>query len=415
MKLRQIKDVLTCVRWNVQRAIKRLRGKKISVVFLCHRPEVWGSLESVFEACNADKDCNVTIVPIPNKKQLPGKNFSHEIYEDEGAEIFFKSFPCRVINGYNHETKQWLDIRILKPDYVFFQQPYDVMRPYTYKSSQVMRYAKVCYVNYYALSANYFLFKECMPNDFLRSISLFFAQNPLEEEYIKKLISEVKKCRVRVKMTGFPRFDKLERYRMKCSNNWNLPRKAGTKRILWTPRWTTSENACNFFDYKDKLLSYIALNQDVDFIFRPHPQAFLEWAATGELSADKAKEYKGQYEQLRNAKIDQQKEYLTTFYSSDILVTDISSIITEYFLTGNPIIYCHKTDLFNNFSRKLSEGFYWVHNWDELKSTLNMLRTGDDPLYEKRQRIIKETYYINAHGAGMTIKDIIKKDFYGQD
>ena len=118
------------------------------------------------------------------------------------------------------------------------------------------------------------------------------------------------------------------------------------------------------------------------------------------------------YQNCPNAKIDFQKEYLTTFYSSDFLITDISSIISEYFLTKKPIIYCHRTNHFNHLGSKMAEGFYWVHNWEELKNAIEMLKRGEDPLFEKRQQIIRDNFYINPNGAGNTIKEIIKKDFY---
>ena len=133
------------------------------------------------------------------------------------------------------------------------------------------------------------------------------------------------------------------------------------------------------------------------------------------MSAKEASDYKKRYQNLQNAKVDVRKEYLTTFYSSDIMITDISSIVAEYFLTGKPIIYCHKKDCFNDFSRELSKGFYWVRSWDELEKTINMLKSGEDPLYEKRQHIINNVFYINPKGAGYTIKELIKEDFCGKN
>lgn len=170
---------------------------------------------------------------------------------------------------------------------------------------------------------------------------------------------------------------------------------------------------CNFFDYKDKLLDYCAAHPEIDFIFRPHPQAFIGLNATGELSEKEAAVYKAEYDKHPNTKIDYSKEYLTTFYSSDCMITDISSIVAEYFLTGKPIIYCHKKDCFNDFSRKLSEGFYWVRNWQELERTLQMLKSGDDPLKEKRQELIKSEFQISKAGAGKAIAALIKKDALG--
>ena len=112
--------------------LKRMNGEKANVVFVCHRPAVWEALHGVYDALKADEHFHVTIVAIPNKKELPDTWLYHEEYESEGAEEFWKPYGC--VNGYNYETKEWLDLRSLKPDYVFFQQPYNVARPPQYHS-----------------------------------------------------------------------------------------------------------------------------------------------------------------------------------------------------------------------------------------------------------------------------------------
>ena len=407
MNLKKIRYQLI---WEFRRLIKKISGQKINIVFVCHRPNVWGSLKTVFEECIKDTKFNVTIVTIPNKKQLPDLGLSHEIYESEGAEVFFKDFPCRVINGYNYETKEWFDLKKLKPDYIFFQQPYNICRCDAYKSSKILKFAKICYVHYAANFIGNGIFEESYPPDFIKDVSLFFAQSNFDKEILQKYQKKIY-SKGKVFLTGFPRYDNLEKYLNIECKNWNMPKSEDIKRIIWTPRWCTSENNCHFFDYKDKLLDYVEQNKNIDFIFRPHPQAFLEWAATGELPLAEADAYKQRYAVLTNAKIDTEKEYLPTFYTSDILITDISSIVAEYFLTGKPIIYCHKTDYFNDFSRKLSEGFYWVHNWDELQKAIEMLISGNDPLKEKRYQIIKDNFYIPKNGAGYKIKELIKADF----
>ena len=388
--------------------------KRINIVFVCHRPNVWTSLKTVFEACNEDARFKVTIVAIPNKVQLPKLGLLHEMYESEGAEEFFANFPCRVINGYDYVQNKWFNIKKLKPDYVFFQTPYNICRPRVYNSAVVTKYAKLLYVHYAANIIGGGVHEETYPRDFLKDLYAIYTQDEYDDQTIKQDLNNFK-VHLKTYLTGFPRYDYVKQYRGKESSNWNFPRNPHIKRVIWTPRWSTAENNCHFFDYKDVLLSYVETHKNIDFIFRPHPQAFLEWAATGELPENEAQNYKAQYNKLENAKVDFQKEYLSTFYSSDILITDVSSIIADYFLTEKPVVYCHKTDCFNNFSRKLSEGFYWVRNWGELKRTIDMLCAGEDPLYERRQQIIKEAYYINEHGAGRTIKNMIKKDFYGQD
>ena len=400
--------------WNIKKQIKKTLHKKINIVFICHRPNVWGSLKTVFEACNNDKSFNVTIIAIPNKKELPNLGLNHEIYETEGAEDFFKDYPCKVVNGYNYETQKWFELKSLKPDYVFIQQPYNICKPSKYHSKKISKYCKLCYVHYGILIFKGEVQESVYPPDFFKNVDFVFSENKEQQFVIENLAKKIN-SKLICKLTGYPRFDGLDKYRNINSDNWNLPMSENVKRIIWTPRWCTNENNCHFFEYKDKLIEYAEENKDIDFIFRPHPQAFLNWNATGELSKKEAEKHKKRYKNCNNAKIDTRKEYLTTFYSSDFMITDISSIIPEYFLTGKPIIYCHRTNHFNKFGEKMAEGFYWVHNWEELEKTIEMLKRGEDPLYEKRQQIIKDNFYINPNGAGNTIKEIIKKDFYGKN
>ena len=390
--------------------VKRLKNEKINLIFVCHRPQIWESLNTVFNSCNEDNQFNVTIIAIPNKKQLPNIGFGHEIYETEGAEDFFKDYSCRVINGYNYKTKEWIDLKKLKPDYIFFQTPYNICRPSQYNSSIVSKYAKIGYVHYGMLIFKGQVEEEVYPLDYFKNVSFVFTENKEQTEVVT-----LKAKNARVILTGYTRFDNIKKCKNIDSNNWSLPKSNDIMRIIWTPRWCTNEKTCCFFDYKDKLIEYVEQNKDIDFLFRPHPQAFSEWNATGEFPEEQADVYKKRYKNCPNAKIDLQKEYLTTFYSSDILITDISSIIADYFPTEKPIIYCHKTNHFNDFGSKMAEGFYWVRNWDELKQTIEMLKRGEDPLYEKRQQIIKDNFYINPQGAGYTIKELIKGDFYGKD
>ena len=387
--------------------LKKINHEKINVVFVCHRPSLWGSLKTVYEAMKNDSDFNVKIVTIPMKKQLPKLGFNHEIYESEGAENFWTSED--VISGYNYETKEFFDIKTLNPDYVCFQQPYNVCRPECLKSHVVSKYAKVFYVHYASNFIGSGILEDSNPPDFIRNVSFYFNQNKTDYDLIKIYNQKLNNTFTKQYLTGFPRYDELEKYKNTESEVWNYTKTDKKFRVIWTPRWCTNEGNCSFFDYKDEFLSLCKENGKLDFVFRPHPQAFINWEATGELSKENAEKYKAEYEALENAKIDFSGEYFSTFFSSDCLVTDISSIVSDYFVTGKPIIYCHKKDCFNDFSRKLSSGFYWVKNWDELSKTLSMLEKGEDPLKEKREQLLKEEYAITSETAGHKIKEIIKE------
>lgn len=415
IKINGLEQQIQCLSANLisQKHIeKSKRGEKVNLVFVCHRPQVWNSLKTVFEACNADEMFNVTIVAIPFKKQLPKTGFNHEFYETEGAEEFWKDYPCKVVNGYNYETKEWLDIRTLNPDYVFFQQPYNVCKPECLKSWNVAKYATLVFVHY-GLNTCEQMKYEALPQDFFKNLGMLFCERVADVEIYDRWKDKTGNIFTRLFLTGYPRFDLLKLYENAESPLW---KKHDTSlfRIVWTPRWTTNENNCHFFKYKDDFLDYCDRNKDVDFVFRPHPQAWLNYAQFDHFSIEKSNQYKTEYQKRENANIDETADFLPLFYSSDVLVTDFSSVVIEYFLTGKPIVYCKNDKSLFEQTDKWTEGFYYVHSWKELADTLEMLKRGEDPLKEKRQELIRSEFYLPPNGAGYEIKELIKKDFRGE-
>lgn len=389
---------------NGRLAAKRKTEEKVNVVFVCHRPAVWGALHSVYDALKADNRFCVSIVAIPNKKLLPGIGVSHENYESEGAEEFWKDYGC--INGYDYKTGKWLDLQSLHPDYIFFQQPYNNMRCDEYESGIVAKYAKICYVSYFAPCEYGRQYDDCLPEDYLRNVSLFFSQNTLDDTVIKKRVNEINRGLTRVCLTGYPKYDYIRNYAV--SGMKDTPND-DRYRILWTPRWTTNEGLCSFFDYKDKLVKYCQTDPTIDLTFRPHPQAFSEWERTGELPEKDRGTYLKIFSLGENLHLDQSRDYYPMLFSSDCLLTDMSSIVFDYLLTGKPIVLC-MPDHVKNYYNDIMDGLYRVSSWDALTETLKMLRRGEDPLAHIRKNIVSERMNINEESAGNKIAKVIMRD-----
>lgn len=384
--------------------LKKIKNEKINVVFVCHRPSVWESLHSVYDAIKEDRSFDVKIVAIPNKKQLPKLGLNHEIYESEGAEEFWNEYGC--INGFDYNTGEWFDLKSLKPDYIFFQQPYNITRCEEYKSWNVAKYAKICYLNYFSPCSFGKVYEECSPVDFLKDISFYFTQHPKDHEFIvnryKKIGSDFTKCI----MTGYPRYDYLNKVK-KSSDIWS-DHNHRRYRIVWTPRWTTNERNCHFFKFKDKLIQF-CIDNDIELVFRPHPQAFLEWEATGEFTVPEQKKLRELFDSDERLHLDESSKYLAMFYSSDCLITDPSSVIYDYFLTTNPIIYSNGDDEASGMAM-LQDGLYKAENWGDVEKYIKNLMSGKDVLKDIRKKLIKESYFINPKGSGNNIKIIIKDD-----
>ena len=208
-------------------------------------------------------------------------------------------------------------------------------------------------------------------------------------------------------------FDNLEKYKKSSSTLWKLNREYSF-RVIWTPRWTTNENTCHFFDYKDKIVSYCNTHKDVDFVFRPHPQAKLNFAVENNFSIEDFNQYEDIYKTSSNMSIDTTPDFLPLFYSADALISDFSSVIPEFFLTGKPIIYCKNDEAICDAEGNWTKGLYYARNWQEVESLLNQLKNGEDPLMQLRKELISSEFSISPNGVGMEMKELIKKDYRGE-
>lgn len=388
--------------------MKKINKEKINVVFVCHRPSVWESLHTVYNAFSTDPDFDVKIVAIPNKKELPGKKLNHEIYESEGAELFWQEYGC--INGYDYESKKWYDLRQLNPDYVFFQQPYNVTRCELYKSWFVSKYAKIVFVPYGFQIVGRDVFESVNPMDFMNNVSFYFTTDKYHYMDVSDWLRKNDDINTKVITTGFPRFDLFDETINRDSGIWKFKGDNRKFRILWTPRWCVNEGTCTFFEYKENILNFARKNiNNIEIIFRPHPQAFQEWRTIGVMTETEEIQFRNECKEC-GITIDENGEYFSVITSTDCFVTDITSLMAEYLLTEKPIIYCHKKDYFTEMGEKLSKGYYYTQSWDEVEKYIKMLMTDDDPLREKRCELARN-FKNKEISAADIIHDVIKSDF----
>ena len=94
----------------------------------------------------------------------------------------------------------------------------------------------------------------------------------------------------------------------------------------------------------------------------------------------------------RNISLDSNMILETTFAETDILLSDFSSAINVFFLTGRPVIYCGPLgyELSPDSERIFHEGLYEADTWEEVEKYLAMLLSGEDPLLEARLAIIED-------------------------
>lgn len=385
---------------------KKKQNEKLRIVFLCQLEQIWGCLQTVYEAAEADDEVEPYILAVPE-------------YRDDGsickrAHEYLRECGYSVIDAYDEKSGRLYDLRRLKPDYVFLPRPYDSYLPEKYRSETLSLYAKVCYLCYGYTSEGDYILKTCFSKHFIGNCYMVFAENESVRKYcVRQLPFSSRIGLHKIIKTPFPRFDFAKKYENSEGKLWNRARKDVDKRIIWTPRWTLEEKlgGTNFFNYKDFFFEFARTHENTDFLFRPHPLAFDNFVKVGAMTEEEVEDFKTACAIALNIRLDCGAEYLESFASADILVSDLSGVVVDFAVTGKPVVFCSYKAEFNAASAKLLDAYYLVHNEEELRETLEMLCSGKDPKRKLRLAIVRKLLGSCDGNNGKRILEHIKKDY----
>lgn len=345
-------------------------GEKITIVFYGQCMTCWNKVSRVVQEAMADERFRVFILAIPDDVTKTGEDNYGELSSQYGS---------MVINAQQRDG--WFSLEGLKPDYVFFQRPYDSYLPACYRSKTVSRYAKICYIDYcFSFSE---IFPLIFPRIFFRNVYFFFAEADYYAKYneSRMKISHRKGYR-KTLCLGYPSFQDFM-----CKKPSDLGENHPFQ-IVWTPRWSEDAEVggSNFFPYKDKIVEYVEKNPECALTFRPHPMLFSHFLQVGRMTQQEMESYLAHFQNPAKMKYDKEKDYSDNFWKSDVLVTDLSGVLIEYFLTGKPIIYCPSSLKVNPFMEDIFSVLYIARTWEEVEARLTQLAAGIDPYKEEREK-----------------------------
>lgn len=364
---------------------KHDKNRKIRVAFIAQMPEVWDKEEPVYEAMIRDSRFKVQLIVVP-----PYNLVEKKVGIDYTNNYFMDKYT-RAIKAYNNG--RWIDL-YGRYDYIFYQRPYDNYLPSTLRSDSVVKVAKCCYISYaYWLSSNMF----CGYNkQFFRNIYYAF----MESEEHAKVLQKNGRNEGRIIFRGYPELEYVQSYETTSVNH-----------LLWTPRWSYDENlgGSHFFEYKDKILKMKEIFPDICLTIRPHPLAFDNYISKGLMTIEEKEKYLCEVKKA-NVCLDKNEKIMDTFDSTDVLITDISSIIVPFFLTGKPVIYCKSNITMSSVFEIFENGLYIAENWDQVISHYRAIAEGGDPLKDCRRRIAEKMRLENVN-ASSRILDTLHADW----
>ncbi len=313
-----------------KKAVKKLKDKdKIKVAFFALYSSVW-KYDELYKLMSKHISFEPIIIVCP----IINNGIDYMIAEMERTFQIFKDKNYNVVKAYNTIDKTYLDVKkIIKPDIIFYTNPY---RGLTNEKYYINRFIDTltCYVPYAIMTTNY---KEFYDLDFHNLLWKIFCETTIHKE----IASSIQRIKGRnMVVTGYPGCDRLVSKNTSYKDVWkNKSRKI--KRIIWAPHHLMNEmnRMSNFLEYCYFFLEIAQRYKDkIQIAFKPHPLLRIKLEKDSNWGIEKTDIYYEKWKNLENGQLEC-SDYIDLFLSSDALIHDSGSFITEYLITGKPSLF----------------------------------------------------------------------------
>ncbi len=379
--------------WNAGKVHKLLRQKLLKVsnsinndikvrkeaVFLPYKASMWDSMESVWKAADADRNCDAYVIPIPYYDRNADGNFGEMHYEGDQYPDYV---PVIYYGAYDFGARM--------PDIIFIHNPYDQynfvtsVAPFFYSENLKKFTDMLVYIPYFVLG-------EIKPEDtdavenikhFCTSPGVFHADRvivqseDMKQVYIKVLMDATndhgeaakKYWNGKILGLGSPKLDKVldtDKDSLTVPEDWlDIIKKpdGSWKKVVF---YNTSVGA--LLQYSEKMLEkmrhvfriFRENKEEVALLWRPHP---LVKATVSSMRPQLWTEYEGlvrEYLEEGWGIYDETADVDRAIVLSDAYYGDGSSVVTMYQQTGKPVMIQDVKIL----QEDKPEGDFYVTKW----------------------------------------------------
>lgn len=334
---------------KVSNSIKHDIPLRKEAVFLPYKASMWDSLESVWQAADADPNCDTYVIPIPYYDRNPDGSFGQMHCEAD-------QYPDYVpVTKYDE-----FDFGIHHPDMIFIHNPYDNMNlvtsihPFFYSDKMKKVTDCLVYIPYFVTSGGVSESKAMCPA--YMNADYIVIQSEEDKKYFDARIPREKFLAV-----GSPKFDSVVH---KCQNPPKPPaewqeKMAGKKVYFYNTSISGMlENTDAFLKKMQYIFDVFKQRKDACLIWRPHPLL--------ESTFDSMrKPYKPFYEELKQQFIEQcvgiyddTPDVEKTIALSDAYIgDDSSSVISLFSVSGKPLF------IINNYIHTVPRKDDWRGEW----------------------------------------------------
>lgn len=365
---------------------------QIRVGFLVQLPSIWDKQVDVYNELKRRENVEVFLFAVPQYDWNTGETNNNSI-----DDYFIKNYPEAInLCSESDILGAFLNFKI---DYLFYPRPYDHYLPAELRSYNLFKHVSCCYIPY-CLSGSKVFDRMSIYNSFFDNMSIIYMDTKSQYKLMRKRyrFSVFLKKR-RIEYLGYPALFKY----------LSLESDSQEQCITWTPRWSTDSviGGSNFVNFAESFLQLIK-NDNYKYIFRPHPLMFDELISKGVIT----QQYKDRFlDELKqhNVLFDVSSPIDLIFKKTAVLITDFSSIIPQFFLTGRPIIYCEGGIPLEETLKEMVDLNYYASNWDDVTNHLDSILKEKDDKKKERLAYIESNYKNMSDPVVAIVDDLIKR------
>lgn len=362
---------------NLLRIKNKIKNEPLNVLFFVDDISKWKT-QSLFDLMISDKNFNPIIA-------IAGL---YPIINDKYNEIvnFFEKKGMPIVNAYKIKNGI-IDINPdLKPDIVFYQQPWGHEKCINPELMAELGFV-TCYVPYYV--PNYSSLQADCQLNFHRMLWRYFTLNHEWRDLFRKCTFEMFRAGDFIS-TGHTM---LDFYYQIDSGLRKIPQKENM--VIYAPHWSfnhplnfpdQSENMSTFLSNGKEILLYAQQHPEIKWIFKPHPRLKQALIDCKVMTSKEVEAYYNAWKLCGDVCLD--GNYMELFMKSKAMITDCGSFLTEYFCTEKPLIHLissHSTMIPLDVNKEMFEQFYKVHNLDEMYHSFDsILLKDEDPMHDQR-------------------------------
>lgn len=214
--------------------------------------------------------------------------------------------------------------------------------------------------------------------------------------------------------SGYPKLDSFFKEKKSFKFEWKMA-VPNAKKIIWAPHWSIN-GGVNYatFQWNYQFMYELAKRYpQISWVVKPHPH-LLHSAVENRIfpNTDAFKEYFQKWDELPNAKVETGAYYQDIFATSDGMILDSGSFISEYQYTHKPMIYLTRdTQKFNEFGNAVMKVLYRVDGKDFNAIAALIQKVfieGNDELFDARLKFF-DKYFNYQKANGMLASEFIFK------